>query len=260
MEATKTTITPDEVVDEIESMAHPEKEKGLYFSMLKFGARPRKRLEILYAGQQEEITPEQALAQAGVPPAVSAKMGDLREPIPASVRSWANELAVPGNSYPWLWLKGGSGAGKTCDACWVIGECVTKRSVVDAQFVTAQRLSELWDAGDLYGANSKAERIKQYRQAALLVIDGLGEEEATRSTLNALWAVISERHENMLPTCFTSQLSGSDIRDRLDVFDAHKSHALMSRIMDALQGFNGSFITLTGHVVELENDDLREAV
>lgn len=197
----------------------------------------------------------EAMLEAGVPPVVMARMADLARPMPEEAGTWLHELRS--TRPPWLWLMGGSGAGKSCTAAWALGEAVSRGLVARGLMASAEGLAERWDGANLYGQGGKAQAVAAEREAPLLVIDGLGEEPPCRGALDALWAVVCWRHDRMLPTVLTSQLSGADYRDRLARFDRPKAAALFSRIMAGLSAFGGGRETTMRHVVELGSPDLR---
>ena len=195
----------------------------------------------------------EALCAAHVPPVTASRMGSLRAPIPPAVVEWAG--CAGGASRAWLWLSGAAGTGKTCAAAWAVATAVTDGAVPSAGFVAVRRLVEAWDACDRFGPSSKARAVARWSDAPLLALDGLGEEEPTASTLAAVLHVVSERHDAMLPTVVTSQLSGREYRDRLARFDRAGAAALFSRLMHGLAGF-GSGEVRDG-VCELGGADMR---
>ncbi len=200
-------------------------------------------------------TAAQAMAEAGVPPVVLDAVGEMARPVPEAVRLWLDELAS--SRPPWLWLSGGTGAGKSCDAAWALGQAVSRGLVARGRWAKVEGLAERWDGANLYGQGGKAAAVRDEREAPLLVLDGLGEEPPCRGALDAAWAVLSWRHDRMLPTVLTSQLSGAAYRDRLSRYDRAKAAALFSRIMGGLSGYRGNRHRIAGHVVELADGDGR---
>lgn len=64
---------------------------------------------------------------------------------------------------------------------------------------------------------TEAELLEQYTKCALLVLDDLGAEQVKNSgwVEDRLFQIIGERHDNLLPTIFTSNLSLKEVADRI---------------------------------------------
>lgn len=181
-----------------------------------------------------EFKARQALRAAGVPEYFRTVLDRLAIEPPPQVARWAE--GFEGKGTPWLWVTGGTGAGKTTAACWALREVAGRAGA--AKFLTARELKAEWDGGSLFGEDSKHDRLAPYERCGLLVLDGLGEESTGTSFIDALFDLVDSRYNAMLPTVVTSQHGLKEYRDMLARADDKPSRAaaIASRVYGAMGG------------------------
>lgn len=107
-----------------------------------------------------------------------------------------------------LFLTGKSGRGKTYTACAILLRLMAERVYV--KFADVEAIErEVKAAWDERGATEQGV-IDRYVNAKVVVIDDLGAEEMTTTTMKVLRAVISGREANDAVTIFTSNYSRRD--------------------------------------------------
>lgn len=95
------------------------------------------------------------------------------------------------------------GSGKTMLACCITNE-VLKGNDIPVKFISMQEYIELArDKGE--GARTK---INEILEAVLLIVDDIGATTEDKDwILNAIFRLVNKRHENLLPTIYTSNVS-----------------------------------------------------
>ena len=198
----------------------------------------------------------------GIPPRVADDLGTLSRPVPEQGTAWAGTVEGDG---PWLWIMGGTGAGKTCAAAYAActvyerarAGCLGREATI--RFVTSTDLMEQWNGGNLYGPEQKTAAIRPYRDATFLFLDGLGEEAERPAVHEALWAVLDRRYRNKRPTVITTQYGAREyagVLVRAGV-DQHDAAALMRRVSQGIAGYGPSLSKEDeeARVVEIAQDD-----
>lgn len=118
-----------------------------------------------------------------------------------------------------LYIWGEQGRGKTTIACEI-----GKRALREKQKVLFANVPSLMrDVRNSYSSNeiSAEEIVQKCIKAQLLILDDLGQENATRDTVEIIYEIVNERDLDMAPTVVTSNL-------RRDKFIAHYSKQLGS--------------------------------
>lgn len=206
----------------------------------------------------------QVVADAGFPRIVTDEIGSLSRPVPEKVTAWGEEYGGVGT--PWLWLTGGTGAGKTCTAA--VAVAIAGRRVDEGEatggrfeFVSARDMTELVDGSGFYrgrdGKATKHEMRQKWLTCDLLVLDDLGLERHTATSWDTLSRVIDGRQAEKLPTIITCPYSGSVWFDFYKKVDAHERGRLAGRMGDAMSGWTHKRAELKRHTVDLTDSDGR---
>ena len=90
--------------------------------------------------------------------------------------------------------------------------------IVEGLFVTLpDLLSQVRATYGPDGGTSEADVVQRYREAPLLVLDDLGAEHVKGAGWleDILYRLIGYRHDNLLPTVFTSNLSPQELGERI---------------------------------------------
>ena len=141
-------------------------------------------------------------------------------PVEESVKS---ELTQAGQQSWLLW--GDHGRGKTGLAIgWLrhrmgVDELPQETGhIAQGLFVTLpDLLSQVRATYGPDGGTSEADVVQRYREAPLLVLDDLGAEHVKGTTWleDILYRLVGYRHDNLLPTFFTSNLSPGELGERI---------------------------------------------
>lgn len=203
--------------------------------------------------------------EAGFPAEVLNALPNLRRPVPEGVLEWGR--GFHGEGTPWLWLTGGTGAGKTCAAAVAAYEAARHKGAGEALrpgdivFVSARELTEIVDGcgkySDQTGRPTKYEARQKWERARLAIFDDLGLERHAATSWDTLSQVYRVRAENMLPTITTCPYSGSAwFAMYRGIADAHEANSLASRIADALRGWDEG-ADITRNVIDLTGENMR---
>lgn len=178
---------------------------------------------------------ERAYRAAGVPEVTTQSLKRFAIEPPQQVTAWAR--AFRGRGMPWMWITGGTGAGKTTAACWALREVADRAGSI--AYLSAPGLKALWDGGALYGSGNKHERLAPYAACGLLVLDDLGKETIKQTFVDALCELLDSRYNAMLPTLITSQHGLTEYQAMLARADGRpdRAAALASRIKGAMGGY-----------------------
>lgn len=144
-----------------------------------------------------------------------ASIGDDR------VRAWAADPTVG------LLLQGEPGRGKTHNGCAALIELAKARTV---EFATLKGLLDECKA--TFGDRARTERSVMLRLYGVdvLMVDDLGSERLTEWSLPVLFDVIDSRWANERPTIVTTNLTTSELLERVGRVDAARAKALVSRL------------------------------
>ena len=163
---------------------------------------------------------------------VSVGMPTIFERVPFEVapkraQDWARKC-VKGDSRN-LVLVGDSGAGKTEDACALLGAMAPH---VRCRFATFGDI--LREVRATYGADgTEAGVMGKWEGCAVLCLDDLGKERPTQDVLDKLFALVAHRYNHGRPTIFTTQYkTPSDLGRRLMSHggDAETAEAIVRRV------------------------------
>ena len=159
-----------------------------------------------------------------------------RDRCPVEVQRWAAEYGE--RTRTGLVLHGGVGTGKTYAACAALLAIADRATV---RFATGSRM--LREIRSSYKRPGEAEEdvVARYTGPRVLVIDDIGQEQATDWALSQLLSVIDERQAAMKPTIYTTQTAGDGIVARLSVHgDSSAAEAIVSRMREcAAVAFRG---------------------
>lgn len=94
------------------------------------------------------------------------------------------------------------GSGKTMLSCCIANE-ILKRNDISAKFISMPEYIELVKAK----TEAEKERKEQILNAALLIVDDIGTVSNEKEWIdNAIFHLVNRRHENLLPTIYTSNI------------------------------------------------------
>lgn len=215
-------------------------------------------------GEAEEaftVSAGEAARAIGFPLIVCDALEGLAHPIPEAVRKWAGSYR--GVRTPWLWITGGTGAGKTCTAAVAAVEARRHASRSGAfTFETARHITEIVDGSGNYrdrtGHETKHEAMAKWIEAELLIVDDLGLERKTATSWATLSRLFDERQAEKRPTIITCPYSGSQwLHSYEGSTDRHEIMRLAGRIGDALCGWTGDTAAMKAHRIDLTGDDMR---
>lgn len=117
----------------------------------------------------------------------------------AKVQAWLNEPARPS-----LYLWGGFGGGKTSLAVAALRTVILERGVRGVFTTTPDLLAEIRTSFD---RAEVADRTDLMRTVPFLVLDDIGAERVTDWVAERLFLIVNYRHDHVLPTVFTSNLT-----------------------------------------------------
>ncbi len=218
MPSDASTVTLEEVVyDYMTSDSMPR-----WFKEAHMGASPHK--------VRRHAEPEKIMGDAGFPPILWAVRRPWDEPTPEFVKDWAARLGEP--TAPWMWI--------TCADGYRRAQALAHVAVAadgGATYVRASDLCEKVGSAPLYGENNKSSRLQPYKEARLLLIDGLGNERHGAPELDTLWRLMKARHEQMLPTVMASESDPSGWARGHRGSGAQLTEAMTNFVMGGLKGY-----------------------
>lgn len=121
-----------------------------------------------------------------------------------------------------VFIGGGVGSGKTLYAASLAVDSVMyyyihKQGPKKFIFKTVPTLlGQIRATYDSTRTLSTSQVIGEYSTTDLLVLDDLGVEKSSEWVLQTLYIIINERYENLVPTIFTSNLSGNQLADKFE--------------------------------------------
>lgn len=185
-------------------MAHPDRSKAFPCDCIK----PRLQ--------------ERLFRQSLVPAHFAEWTLDTYPQSPATRQSWlevVNWLAIAPR--PSLYLWGPLGTGKTGMAIGIIRHRVFK--LESCLFVkTPELLARIRENYNKSSDEQERDVVEAVKTAAFLVLDDLGSERSTDWVAEQLFRVVDYRHDHVLPTVFTSNLSLPELADHLDARTANR--------------------------------------
>lgn len=198
------------------------------------------REETEEAERREKAAAEEAMARKVSAAGIRKRFRDAQTSIPAAI-SYLE--AFGDNRGRGLYIRGGTGAGKTTAACAIARALVYSGYSVRVT-TTLAMLDTIHDG---YDAGTRgASALSAWTCCDLLVLDDLGKENANSWAMTTLFQVVNERYEAMLPTIYTSQYQIDDIEKRMSRAREHETAAaIASRIRE------------TCEVVDIGNRDRR---
>ncbi len=118
------------------------------------------------------------------------------------------------------YLFGAVGSGKTVEAAilmleWSRLQAVNGMSKQNCLFISVPAFLDEIKASFDDPIPSEYEIMKKYKTVDMLVLDDLGVQKVTDWSFQEIYALISYRYDNMLPTIFTSNLSLSELAEGL---------------------------------------------
>lgn len=179
-------------------------------------------------------SPVAALKAAGFPGIVAVRAPQAMIRRNRQVEEWAS--AQCGELAPWLWVKGGREAERTmvlAKAVVLANDSVKGQTI----YKSVRDLCEEVNSADMYGENSKHNRLAPYRACALLILDGMGEERTGSKELDTLYQVVAARWRNLLPTAFASDMGLSAWVKSYATIEKARSRDLASKVVEGLSGF-----------------------
>lgn len=167
----------------------------------------------------------------------SPEFDELR--IPDKVRDWV--VHYSGAETPSLWLSGGSRAGKTVTACWIMMQLIRRQAATDIRFVAVSDLvREIWMGSSFYGDGNKWHSIKPFTTCELLVLDDLGTcVQQGKDECAVVREITDKRWASLLPTIYTTQYGLNEYLAKLKHAgaDAHDTASLANRILASMSDY-----------------------
>lgn len=181
--------------------------------------------------------PTVALRNAGFPTVVAWQAPKNPWETDAKIVRWGE--GYRGTMTPWLWVKGGARSRRTValSRAAVMAQHAMDRGLAPSgriSYTTAYDLCETVNSADMYGKESKYATARGYGQAALLLVDGLGEERAGARELDTLSRILTARAENGQPTAIATERDLSAWLRHYYRYDHDKAVALGTTIVTAL--------------------------
>lgn len=148
---------------------------------------------------------------------------------------FANEY-IPGSDMKGLYIYGGTGTAKTHLACAILNRLIFRKLRV--LYVQAERtfaaLSDLYFREKRDGLPTRSEILDKYISADVLVIDELGHENASESSVWALYTILNGREPERKPVIITSNFSPMELTEkylnRATDETSRRTDALVSRL------------------------------
>ena len=179
-------------------------------------------------------SPVAALKAAGFPSIVAIRAPQAMTRRNRQVEAWAK--AQCGELAPWLWVKGGRDSDRTmvlARAAFMAKDAMRGQIV----YKLVRDLCEEVNSADMYGENSKHNRLAPYRSCALLILDGMGEERTGAKELDTIYQIVVARWRDLLPTAFASGVGLSAWVRAYTAIDRAHSRDLASKVVEGLSGF-----------------------
>lgn len=112
-----------------------------------------------------------------------------------------------------IYLHGGVGSGKT-HIVYAIAEYVYTKLRFESRVInSADMLNDIRDCFENRFQGDFIDELKGYR--GMLIIDDIGVERINDWVLEQFYVIINKRYNDVLPTIFTSNLSVSQLSDRI---------------------------------------------
>ena len=191
------------------------------------------------------------LNKAGFPYKVAFATTHL--PTRPEVKAWASKYK--GNGTPWLWVKD-SNESQTADILASIAVCAAhamdrgQAPDGDIRYVVAHDLCEEINSHDLYGDNSKYNAMKPYKECALLLIDGMGNERNKIRELETVSEIINVRCLEGRPTVIASRFGVRHWGNKKASVDAKLAKVAIRSVLVGMGGYSSS----------LKDDTAREEI
>lgn len=161
--------------------------------------------------------------------------------IPDKARGWAARYS--GAETPSLWLSGGSRAGKTVTACWIMMQLIRKQAATfeDIRFAAVSDLvREIWMGSSFYGDGNKWRSVKPFTKCELLVLDDLGTcVQQGKDECAVVREIADKRWASLLPTIYTTQYGLNEYLAKLRRAgaDEHDTASLANRILASMSNY-----------------------
>lgn len=129
-----------------------------------------------------------------------------------------------------LYICGGNGIGKTHIAV-ATAKAVLKKDysvIFKTSIGLMEEIKKRFKASD----DSEYEVIQAYKDADLLVIDDIGQEQQTEWSVSILFSIINDRYENEKPVVFTSNYTPDELKKAMTLKNENDktARAIISRI------------------------------
>lgn len=136
-------------------------------------------------------------------------------------------------------LAGDTGHYKTTIACALLARThrVMGWSIAylhAGEFGEAVQDKQAWKDDPTLRSRARA-KLKQAREARLLVIDDLGKEQSTATIYKQLKILVEDRCAHLRPTIVTTQLNAKDLAATIGAADGYTGRALIRRLQDVCE-------------------------
>ncbi|MDB5083807.1 MAG: cell division protein ZapE [Bacilli bacterium] len=161
-----------------------------------------------------------------------------------SVSAWEFASTYqPGSNQKGFYIYGDYGTAKTHLACAILNKLVARN--ISVLYVQAERtfaaLSDLYFREDRDGLPTRSEILDKYISADVLVIDELGHENVTDSSIWTLYTILNGREPDQKPVIITSNFKITDLANlyytKSKGETQKRAGALLSRLVFLTQGY-----------------------
>lgn len=195
-----------------------------------------------FLGRAEQVKPYQPIAmlkRAGFPVRVALAAPD--QTTRSQIEGWAEGFKT--YKYTWVWVIDGDDMARCLQLARIAVLAARKmaRSGIDPMgaivYRTIPDLVDEINSCDLYGRDSKRNAIVGYRQATLLLLDGVGDEQAGNKPLDALSKIVGSRWMDGLPTVFAGKCGLQAWMGTYARYDHATTQKMVTQIVGAMCGY-----------------------
>lgn len=142
-----------------------------------------------------------------------------------------------------LFITGPMGTGKTHLAAAIANQLMHEGTAVVCMTMIdlLDRIRQTFNASGDRWADNEATVLNKYKRVALLIIDDMGKEPATKWAVSKIYAIINARYEACLPTIITTNYTDSELVRRLTPEDGDPTTAAAT--IDRLREMCAGIIT-----------------
>lgn len=142
-----------------------------------------------------------------------------------------------------LFITGPMGTGKTHLAAAIANQLMHEGTAVICMTMIdlLDRIRQTFNSSGDRWADNEATVLNKYKRVALLIIDDMGKEPATKWAVSKIYAIINARYEACLPTIITTNYTDSELVRRLTPEDGDPTTAAAT--IDRLREMCSAIVT-----------------